>query len=355
MIAAMYRLATLLALAFPLLAQLPPGTSRMQFPDRDAMTDASFFAATADGTLWAASILDDDLERIRPAEGTESFTLPWHGTRAMTAGPDGALWAGGGGWVARVDPATAAVRRWPIGTHAVAEHMLAGPDGNLWFLQGSSVVRMRPDGKLLSSYGAVRATSAAFGTDGALYLAATGKLVRLTAGGEQAAFPALLQDQLFAGPGFFWNAPPRTFQPRAQAVTEIVKLSYDGETLAAYRLPMTPFASDSLGNLWLRGTTEDGDVVGQLSPFGVLTRFGPLPALPTNDCFPPHYGGMAFLPDGRVAMSDYYLPILTLGHPCRLTPKPDTFRNTVTILDPRIAPVLSVQPLSPTRRRTVRR
>ncbi len=348
-------LAPLLLFAFPLLAQLPPGTARVQFPEGNQMTDASFFAATADGTLWAASLIDDDLERIHVAGGTESLTVPWRGTRSMTAGPDGALWAGGRGWVARVDPATAAVQRWPIGTHAVAEHMLPGPDGNLWFLQGSSVARMRPDGKFVSAYGAVRATGAAFGTDGALYLAATDKLVRVTAAGEQATFPADLQDELFAGPGFLWSGTRRISDPQAQAVTEIVKLSYRGERVATYRLPMTPLASDPLGNLWLRGATTEGDIVGQLSPFGVLTRFGPLPALPSSDCFPRNYGGIAFLPDGRVAMSDYYWAILSLGHPCRLVPKAETFRNTVTILDPRMAPVLSVEPLDPTRRRTVRR
>ena len=65
---------------------------------------------------------------------------------------------------------------------------------------------------------------------------------------------------------------------------------------------------------------------------------------------------MAFLADGRVAMSDYYtdFPRPTIG-PCFGVPKPEEFENTVTILDPRIAPVISVQSLNPTRRRIVRR
>lgn len=343
--------ALLLVLALPVFAQLPSGTSRVSYDS--AMSDAYFFAATPDGTVWAASLIGDDLARIDPANGASTFVLPaqWRGTRGITAGPDGALWLGGVGWISRIDPGTNAVQRWAIGTHAVAEHLLSGPDGNLWFVQGSSVVRMRPDGKFLSSFGAQRASSAAFGTDGALYLAATDRLVRITAAGEQMSFPAAVRLSLFAGPGFLWSGTRDT-----QPVREIVQLSYRGETLETYRIPMTPLASDALGNLWLRATTAEGEIVGQLSPHGVLTRFGPLPSLPSNDCYPTYYGGLAFLADGRVAMSDYYPEIaFTLLDPCRTVPKPDAFRNTVTILDPRLAPVQSVQPLNPLpRRRTAR-
>ncbi len=346
-----------LTLALPLAAQLPPGISRVSY--QDEMTDAYFFAATPDGTLWAASILGDDFARIDPTGAAGNFELPhdWRGTRGMTAGPDGALWIGGIGWVARIDPATNELQRWPIGSAVTAEHMLSGPDGNLWFLQGSSVARMRTDGKFLSLYGAERATGAAFGTDGALYLAATNRLVRVTAAGERTTFPAAVRHALYAGPGFLWSGTGRAYSGPQPAETEIVKLSYRGETLATYRIAMTPFASDALGNLWLRARTAEGEVVGQLSPYGVLTRFGPLPALPSTDCYPNYYGGLAFLADGRVAMSDFYPEIaFTLLDPCRSVPRPETLRNTVTILDPRVAPVQSVEPLNPLpRRRLVRR
>ena len=342
----MLRRAALLLFALPLLAQLPPGTSRVTF--RDDMQDARFFAATPDGSLWAASFFGDDLERIS-ADGAKSLDLPqlWRGTHGMTAGPDGALWLGGAGWIARIDPHTNAIQRWPQGTGVVTERILSGPDGNLWFIQGRAVGRMRPDGKFLSKYDVGLSTGSAFGSDGALYLATPEQLVRITAAGERKTFPTSALE-LYSGPGFLWSS---TKSPH-----EIVKLSYRGGTLATYSIAMTPFASDALGNLWLRATTEDGEIVGQLSPFGVLTRFSPLPAIPSSQCFPRWYGGLTFLADGRVAMSDYYpdLPRSAFSpNPCMNLRKPDEFRNVVTILDPRLAPVASVEQLNPAPRRRI--
>jgi hypothetical protein len=350
----MSRLAALVLLALPLFAQLPPGTSRVTFRE---MTDATLFAATPDGTLWAASLFDRALERIGADASVEADLPPnWRGTHSMAAGPDGALWLGGSGWIARIDPATNAIQRWPQGTGVVTERILSGPDGNLWLIQGQSVGRIRLDGRFLSKYLFVSSTGSAFGTDGALYLAAPGKLVRVTAAGQLTTFAASLHYTLYSGPGFLWSGKPASTDPQSEPAGEILKLSYSGETLATYRVAMTPLASDALGNLWLRAVTDEGEIVGQLTPQGVLTRFGPLPALPSNDCFKRWYGGVAFLADGRVAMSDYYpaFPRTMVG-PCVNVSKPEEFENTVTIIDPRIAPVISVQSLNPTRRRIIRR
>ncbi len=342
----MGRLAALVFFTLPLLAQLPPGV--MRFPFRD-MKDASFFAATADDTFWAATVTSDDVQRFGSA-GAEILDLPptWRNTLDMITGPDGALWLSGQGWVARIDPSTNAVQRWPLGGLGCA-YLLSGPDGNVWLIQSFEVVRMRPDGTVLSRYPTDTTSGfGAFGSDGALYIAAGDRLVRITAAGERSVYPASANGALRSGAGFLWLL----IWP-----DQIARLSYRGETLATYRIAMTPFASDTLGNLWLRATTSEGEIVGQLSPFGVLTRFGPLPALPSTQCFPRWYGGMAFLSDGRVAMSDQYpdLPRLAIApNPCWGAVKPVEYRNTVTILDPRIAPVFSVESLGAVRRRSSR-
>ena len=67
----MRRLAALLLLGLPLFAQLPQGTSRVTFQE---MRDAYFFAATADGAFWAASLVDDDLQRFAPTARKSSIS-----------------------------------------------------------------------------------------------------------------------------------------------------------------------------------------------------------------------------------------------------------------------------------------
>lgn len=353
----MRRIALLLLLTFPLLAQLPAGTSRLTL--RDDMRDGWYLAATGD-VLWVASLFDNALDRVELGGTSTNRRIPglWAFTTGMVAGPDGALWLGGPGWIARVDPATNELVRWPLGTGVQAGAVLSGPDGNVWFLQqGRSVVRIRPDGVFLSTYDpGANPTGAAFGSDGALYLAFPGKLMRMTAAGEQTEFPASPRRVLFAGADFLWNTDLRTADESVQPrVVDIVKMSYRGETLASYRIDMSPIASDSVGNLWLRAKTAEGDVVGQLTPSGVLTRFGPFPSIVSTQCHTRLFGGMAFLSDGRVAMTDYYRELArALIDPCLRVPRPEGAENTITIVDPRLAPVLSVETLSYWKRRSAR-
>ena len=341
-----------LLLTLPLLAQLPAGTSRVTF--RDDLTDSTHLAATGD-VLWVASLLDDKIARVEPGGATIGLAIPpaWQFTTAVAAGPDGALWLGSSGWLARVDPATNTWKRWPLGMMRGPSSILSGPDGNLWLVQDGAVLRIRPDGVFVSTYylGGDPA-GAAFGSDGALYLSFPGKLIRMTAAGERTEFAASPRVVLFAGPDFLWTVDPRSGNEAVQPVHEIVKMSYSGETLATYRVDMSPIASDPLGNLWLRARTAAGDVVGQLTASGVLTRFGPLPSPVATECHPRYFGGMAFLSGGRVAMTDYYMIVAnTLLSPCLRVPRPEGARNTITILDPRLAPVLSVEALERSSRR----
>lgn len=354
----MRRAFLLILLTFPLLAQLPAGMSRLTL--RDDLRDAWYLAATGD-VLWVASRFDSSVDRVELGGASSSRRVPalWMYTTSMTAGPDGALWLGAPGWIARIDPETNELERWPLGTGLGAYEILSGPDGNVWFFQqGRSVVRMRPDGGFLSTHDpGTNPTGVAFGSDGALYLAFPGKLMRMTAAGERTEFPASPRRVLFAGADFLWNADPRSGLEAVQTPPgEIVKMSYRGETLASYRIEMSPIASDPLGNLWLRATIAEGDIVGQLTPAGVLTRFGPFPSPVSTECYPRSFGGLAFLSDGRVAMTDYYRELVrTLIHPCLRVPRPEGAKNTITLLDPRLAPVLSVETLSPSKRRAGRR
>lgn len=345
-----------LLLTLPLFGQLPPGTSRVHF--RDDITDAMHLAATGD-VLWVASLLEDTIERVQLDGATTRIDIPrtWQFTTGVTSGPDGALWLASAGWIARVDPGTNKLERWAVGMSDNVIAILSGPDGNIWYVQGSAVVRVRPNGVFLSTYDAGgKATGAAFGADGALYLALPGKLVRMNVAGERTELAAPPRPVLFAGTNFLWNVAYRTRDEAVQTpLTDIVKLSYDGETLATYRIDMAPIAADPLGNLWLRAKTAAGDVVGQLTPSGVLTRFGPLPSPVSTDCHPRSFGGMTFLADGRVAMTDYYMIVAhTLLSPCLRVARPREAKNTITILDPRLAPVLSVEALSRSKRRSAR-
>lgn len=353
----MRRAVLMLLFAVPLVAQLPAGTSRLTL--RDDIRDAWYLTATGD-VLWVASLFDSALDRVELGGASTSRRMPslWMYTTGMASGPDGALWLGAPGWIARVDPATNELERWPLGTGVAAYSILSGPDGNVWFFQqGRIVVRMRPDGVFLSSYDpGANPTGVAFGSDGALYLAFPGKLMRLTAAGERTELPVSTRRLLFAGADFLWNTDPRTAAEAVQTpVGEIVKMSYRGEALESYRIDMSPIASDPQGNLWLRAKTVEGDIVGQLTHSGVLTRYGPFPSPVSTECHPRSFGGLAFLSDGRVAMTDYYREIAdTLLSPCLRVPRPEGAKNIITILDPRVAPVLSVETLGRSKRRAAR-
>lgn len=350
----MRRALLLLLLALPLAAELPAGVTRVTLSYPVHMAS---LVATPNDELWAADLMDEGkFARIALDGTTTTMSMPsnWQ-TMGATMGPDGALWLKGIGWVGRVDLETHAKRQWAIVTGGLG--ILAGPDGNLWFgSAGQRVAVMRPDGNLLATYPAGgTVTAGVFGPDGALYLLVASNLVRMTVTGETTEFPVVTSEAgLFAGPTFLWNAGRGYGEPgeRAPGAT-IHKISLTGETLAVFTLDMEPQNVDALGNLWLRSTDADGnDIVGQLAPSGVLTRFGPIPASGSSECHPRFYGGMTFLSDGRVAMADYYPRFArNLLSPCLRSQRPAGFDNTVTILDPNVAPILSIDPLTRTQRR----
>ncbi len=113
--------------------------------DPRALADGAVtcLAQGADGAVWVAT-LDGMLHRRRPgARGFDRLTprdgLPGGPIRTLLFGPDGALWAGAAGGLARIDPATLAVRTWrhrgddPASLSGVAVEALAFDGrGTLW-------------------------------------------------------------------------------------------------------------------------------------------------------------------------------------------------------------------------------
>lgn len=340
------------AVTLPLAAQLPPGVTRIPYPV--ASSDSFFMAATAEDVLVVAPMLGRTALRVSPDGSKQELDLSptWNFTYDAATGPDGAVWFGGFTGVSRVAADTIAPQAW---LPTVATIVVPGPDGYMWLLANNSVVRMRSDGLIVSSFpGVTNPSGAAFGNDGALYVAATSTLVRISASGERTSIFAATRGRLFPGNGFFWSGSRSLQAPHHPATPgEITKLDYAGRTLATFNIGMTPFVSDATGNLWLRSATPEGDVLAQLSPSGVLTKFGPIAAPPhESQCFQRYFGGLAVLSDGRVAMADYFPDQPRSGiDPCFHVPRPAGQENAITIVDPRFAPVLSIEPLVPTQRR----
>lgn len=354
-----------LFLSLPLVAQLPAGVTRITYPGTARGHELLHLVAAPNGVLWAApgafGLTRAVLDEIDTASGVLAKSIPMlpggTATGGLAAAPDGAIWIGAA-HIARFDPATRRLEQWT--QYGSATTIAAGPDGNIWLTTiYGSVVRLRPDGTFLSIWPAVTDSAkiygAAFGTDGAFYISAEGQLVRVTIAGERTAFRAATAGVLYAGPGFFWVGAKyaHVFGPERPAPADVMKMSYTGTIAATYRVNMAPRGADSDGNLWLRRTEGTHELYARLTPGGVLTRFAPVAAtLWDTFCNQRVYGGVAALPDGRVALADYYWNFAAPPGTCNWSaPGRDA---SVTIVDPRIAPVQSVELLSPMRRRSAR-
>lgn len=119
-------------------------TFRPDSRDAGALADGAVtcLARAADGTVWVAT-LDGTLHRRRPGAGRferlgTAQGLPGGAIRALTFGPDGALWAGAAQGMARIDPETLTVksyRDWPETQSAPAIEAIAflpSDPGALW-------------------------------------------------------------------------------------------------------------------------------------------------------------------------------------------------------------------------------
>lgn len=355
-----------LLLSLPLFAQLPAGVTRISYPGTHRGHAPLNLVATPNGVLWASPGFFDFaapvIDELDAAGGrfTTSIALPPGGaaTGGLAVASDGAIWVGGSAYSARFDPVTRRLDRWT--EYASATTITAGPDGNLWITTiYGTILRVRPDGTLVSFWHAVtnsaRIYGAAFGSDGAFYVSAEGQLVRVTLTGERTMFPATAAGHLYPGPGFFWVGAKfeHSFGPTRAVPADVVKLSYTGTIAGTYRVNMVSRGADAQGNLWLRRTEGANEIYAQLTPNGVLTRFAPVPATLWDDyCNERVYGGFVEMADGRVALADYYQNFAAPPGRCVWdAPGRDV---SVTILDPRILPVHSVEQLNPVRRRSAR-
>lgn len=346
-----------LVLAQSVFAQQSPGVTRFPFPDDGPQRDPSHMVASGN-VLWAASSTNGVVDRIGIGGSARRFDLPfWGGAWDIAVAQDESVWVATRHYVARLDPTTGALKTWP--DYRSAWPIIAGPDGNIWFVYRADrynrptvvrVIAMAADGRVVQSIETGGPVSGmVFDSEGALWLSmpngTAGTLVRITSSGARTEFPVAVAGRLEAGSGFLWIAS-----------NDIVRVDLQGHVLGTYRVAMNVMGADAGGNLWLRTLTDTGEQVAQLTPNGVLTRFGPLAALPRDECLAPIYGGFAALADGRVAMTDYY-PLIGYrpeDH-CAMTQRAFPQENEITILDPAVAPVLSVEQLNVAPRRRITR
>lgn len=353
----MRRALLLSLLALPLYAQ----TAALRIPfTKPPQLEPQYVAVTADGAIWAASRLWPGLDRVERDGSDRRVQFPYSTVISdLTVGPDGALWLATNNFVVRHDPLTDANTTW--GTVPSAAFIRAGSDGNLWVVQrvdaisrifSPRLVRMRPDGVIVDKQSFVHGDplGAAFVGDAlwlSLFNSATGPmLLRLSADGKSNLLLYVTDKAgpLYAGPRWFWGGTSGN----------IVRRDIDGKVIATYPVAMTPVGSDAEGNLILRARTALGEEIGELTPAGLLVRYGPLAPLPSNQCHRPVYGGFTTGLNGEYVFTDYYpdLP-LTGVSPCRGVAKPG--QNVVTILDPLVAPVISTEHVIPgAKRRSAR-
>jgi diguanylate cyclase (GGDEF)-like protein len=115
------------------------GSHRPDPADPDALSDGSVtcLAQARDGTVWAAT-LNGALHRLQSRRFERLTELPGGPIRAMTFGPDGALWVGAAEGLARIDPRslkTSIFRHDPGNPASLSGHAveaIAFAQGTLW-------------------------------------------------------------------------------------------------------------------------------------------------------------------------------------------------------------------------------
>ena len=162
--------------------------------------------------------------------------------RAITRGPDGAVWFGESrtAKIGRVAP-DGAITEFSTTTGSPPYQLATGPDGNIWFVDGGSIGRMTPTGQVTYFQGA---------SDG---MGGFGNPLDITAGPE----------------GALWFA---------DGVNRIGKITTTG-VVTVFPVPHSqghgayPYsiAAGPDGNLWF--TDGDNQEIGRMTPTGALTDF----------------------------------------------------------------------------------
>jgi streptogramin lyase len=257
-------------------------------------------AAGADGNIWFTNGGQYKVGRITPSGVITQFDLPAivGGPSSITSGPDGNIWIttnalgqGRQDWIVRLGR-DGAVTQFPAGAGSGnfstgPQGITPGPDGNLWFTEfwANRIGRMTPAGVLTefpipTPETAPRGIVA--GPDGNLWFLETHfrhtAVARITTAGVVTEYSLgggaddqLQPTDIVAGfDGNLWLNQTHPSAPQG----EIVRVTRDG-ALKVFAMPKGTrpggMASGPDGNIWF--TDSSGNMVGRMSPSGVLRQF----------------------------------------------------------------------------------
>lgn len=270
-----------------------------------------------DGNMWFGGGAGQ-IGRITPAGRITEFTrgrTPGMLVGDLTTGPDGNIWAtgagtGGSGAIWRVTP-QGRITEFKAGIEPFSQPagIAAGPDGNLWFAQayetGTGVAnrigRVTTAGEVTNfdaGFDTRRPQSPQWivaGPDGSLWYTKMGAVGRMPPGGDPTEFSTM--------------APNGRSEPWGIAAGpdgNVWFADYQGEAIGRITTegavsffskgishPPTHITSASDGNLWYTGRYA----VGRVTPSGAITEFR---VSRSGDL-----GKIAAAPDGRLWFTDY--------------------------------------------------
>jgi streptogramin lyase len=224
------------------------------------------------------------------------------GPFGITSGPGGNLWFTESidDRVSRMSTGGAVVGSTVVDEFSGIGELVTGPDGNVWFVQtdDDQVGRITPAGVRLPDIALPGAANdpldLAVGSDGNVWVAATGNIFRITPAGAVTGFPVpgdRFTQSIAAGPdGNLWFTEPDDDRigriTVGGAVTEFLLPNPDSAPL--------DIAAGSDGALWF--TENGGNRIGRISTAGAISEF-PFLVDPTLDRGPE---GIAAGPDGNL-------------------------------------------------------
>jgi streptogramin lyase len=309
-------------------------------------------AAGADGNIWFTNLGQYKVGRITPSGVITQFDLPAivGGPSSITSGPDGNIWIttnalgqGRQDWIVRLGR-DGAVTQFPAGAGSGnfstgPQGITPGPDGNLWFTEfwANRIGRMTPAG-VLTEFPIPTVETAPHGIvagpDGSLWFVESHfrhtAVARITTSGVVTEYPlgGSADDQLqptdiVAGlDGNLWLSETHPSAPQG----EIVRVTRDG-SLKVFAMPKGTrpggIATGPDRNIWF--TDSGGNMVGRMSPSGVLRQF-PLPRRQAEpDAIVAGPGGrMWFTESSRIASIGMTVP------EAKLSSRVLTFAGTTT-------------------------
>lgn len=233
-----------------------------------------------DGAMWVLG-RNNTIYRITTAGTITSYEkMPNANASHITAGPDGALWIsvplpGGPSQIARITTA-GVITMYSVSTSEVGlGDITAGPDGALWFTErsGNRIGRITTAGKL-TEYPLPKPNSHPIaittGPDGALWFTEAGAIGRITTAGAITEYAvAGWPSYITAGPdGALWFT--ETYENRIGRVTT-------AGVITEYAIP-TPnsepwgITAGPDGALWFTENSS-ADAIGRITTDGVITEY----------------------------------------------------------------------------------